>query len=188
MTHYGYLSSNSLQGFREVGITLETETPLGRTWQSETVYVQAYGEPAAREKVARLFKSSIMRTCTLEIGGEISSLYGSNHVEYGDGDSARIPTALYAACKRTAYNETEAEISQLTAEIRNLRDALDESEGKRAVLSDALVEASDAVERMRLGTEGYVQLSDAVYEASDATKSEITSILSRRVRETGDEA
>jgi hypothetical protein len=109
MTEYRAISNMAVSGTKAIRLALYTETPLGQTYQSETVYVEAYSDEEARNKAARLFKSGVMRCLdVVSDGPRYADTWSSTRVVVGE-DTYKIPVDVY----NTIRND-------LTAEIRTL--------------------------------------------------------------------
>ena len=84
-----------MDGHIAVHFQHDGETPLGATYQTETVYIAAWNEDNAKEKAARLFKSKVFGTFARTSAGPAANWYGSGkEIRIGE-DTYVIPHKVY---------------------------------------------------------------------------------------------
>ena len=105
MTNYCYMSTRSLSGYTAVTLEYKGETPLGTTFQYETIFVQAYGAEDARNKVQRLLKKSAAE-CVTPVGETESSKTGHSVVEIGE-NVYYLPTEVYNKIRQDTMLEQD---------------------------------------------------------------------------------
>ena len=96
MTVYRYMTNLNMDGHIAVHFQHDGETPLGATYQTETVYIAAWNEDNAKEKAARLFKSKVMDTFarTAPSSSTVGSYGAGKEIRIGD-DTYMIPQKVY---------------------------------------------------------------------------------------------
>lgn len=112
-TRYQYMTTVPMNGFTAVRLTLEQETPLGMTYQSEQIYVQAYHSDDAKKKAERLLKGSVSKLIEyVAEPAESTGGYGTRLVAIGDVDY-HIPQHVYDKIAEDAIAEEKARLERL---------------------------------------------------------------------------
>jgi hypothetical protein len=131
MTTYRHLSTGSVSGYRAVYLTHTDHTPLGETYQSEIVYVQAYNDEEAKKKASRLLKKNVVECIdNISAGPEYADVWDSRTVTVGD-DTYKIPTALHDRIAADAIAPKDKMIAQLIDECEMLKATLDDLRSER---------------------------------------------------------
>ena len=111
MTAYRYMSTRSISGYTPVTLEYKSETPLGETYQYDTILVQAYSRQEAEQKAARYLRKNVA-ACINNVGEVEYSEggYGTTTVEV-HGNTYHIPEEVHSKIVEQAKVKWEEELN-----------------------------------------------------------------------------